>query len=1101
MKCEDIQLKISFYLDGELDQSEFEQVAIHVKECSICNDKLIKWQSNDHVLTERLKTIAPSKFFVSKVVKSLDSNKKVLWKRILSISSVIAAAAVLLFAVVFIYINSQTPPPYDINLYGPQVLNSGRSSFKLVVNDKKTGQNLKSATASISLRTSNKSYTLGNFQSDTNGLINCSFTLPEEVHGKCEITANTPFGNLSFPITIKRDFKILLTTDKPVYQPDQIIHMRTLSLATFNMKPVKQKKMLFEAEDSKGNKVFKKEVTTSDFGLASCDFQLADEINMGNYRIKATIDDVSSEKIVDVKKYVLPKFKVDVTTEKGFYKPGEKLKGFIKSDYIFGKPVSDADVEVTLSTFLVDKLEQVGSVHEKLDKNGLGTFEIQLENKFFGTQLAKGEAVLNLSATVTDNAQHKETKTLAITVSNETLKIYAVPESGAIVQGVENIIYVMALYPDGSPAEAEIMIERDKISTDKSGIGKFSTKAESISYRAKDCLGNTASGSFNLAQSTNTFVVRTDKASYKGSETIHLLILSSVSGNFYIDAVKSGQTLFTKSVEVKNGKGELLIDIPADLFGTVQLNAYKIHEDGHASRDSRIIFVDLPQGLVVKPTFDKNHYKPGEKISINFLVVDGKGTPVQAALGLAAVDEAVFAIQENRAGLEKIYFALEQDLLKPRYQIKGCPSPEILVNPPQQQNEPQIAVSITDTCDQIVPLAKVSYGEEVAKLDTFKKSFNESAIKIIGIILLVAALPFFGYTSYIGISVLFRNINYTRTLILSLLLVMCAVIHPGLLFIGLLVLVAFIFCNGFETLAEKKTTRWISSVSFISGIFLLVALFAAILTPGYLSPLRYSRASLNQEAGFFKSESVQSPVDSNAPHLTPPELVKNAQEFRIRRYFPETLLWRPELITNDKGEASLVIDKPADSITTWRMITQAVSRHGEIGSREDKIVVFQDFFVDIDLPVALTQNDEISIPVAVYNYLKTSQDIAVRFEQSPWFDLLEQTDVKEIKLAASQVGVFHFRIKVRDVGFHKLTVFAASSSGLKDAIERTIQIVPDGKEFEINITNTLNKTCGDKVFIPENAIKGGTTLVARLYPSKFSEVVTGLEGLVRLPYG
>ncbi len=36
--------------------------------------------------------------------------------------------------------------------------------------------------------------------------------------------------------------------------------------------------------------------------------------------------------------------------------------------------------------------------------------------------------------------------------------------------------------------------------------------------------------------------------------------------------------------------------------------------------------------------------------------------------------------------------------------------------------------------------------------------------------------------------------------------------------------------------------------------------------------------------------------------------------------------------------------------------------------------VFQDFFIDIDLPVALTQNDEISIPIAVYNYLPGAAD-------------------------------------------------------------------------------------------------------------------------------
>ncbi len=51
--------------------------------------------------------------------------------------------------------------------------------------------------------------------------------------------------------------------------------------------------------------------------------------------------------------------------------------------------------------------------------------------------------------------------------------------------------------------------------------------------------------------------------------------------------------------------------------------------------------------------------------------------------------------------------------------------------------------------------------------------------------------------------------------------------------------------------------------------------------------------------------------------------------------------------------------------------------------------VFQDFFVDIDLPVNLTQNDEIAFPVAVYNYLKTPQTVKIELQKDGWFELLD----------------------------------------------------------------------------------------------------------------
>ena len=56
---------------------------------------------------------------------------------------------------------------------------------------------------------------------------------------------------------------------------------------------------------------------------------------------------------------------------------------------------------------------------------------------------------------------------------------------------------------------------------------------------------------------------------------------------------------------------------------------------------------------------------------------------------------------------------------------------------------------------------------------------------------------------------------------------------------------------------------------------------------------------------------------------------------RLRDYFPETLLWRPELITDDQGRASLDIDL-ADSITTWRLTAGAVTADGRLGAVADR---------------------------------------------------------------------------------------------------------------------------------------------------------------------
>src|SRR5262249_46845074 len=66
----------------------------------------------------------------------------------------------------------------------------------------------------------------------------------------------------------------------------------------------------------------------------------------------------------------------------------------------------------------------------------------------------------------------------------------------------------------------------------------------------------------------------------------------------------------------------------------------------------------------------KAEFEPGENGRIRFTVKDSQGRPTQAALGVIVVDEAVYALQDLQPGLEKVYFTLQEELLKPHAQIK-----------------------------------------------------------------------------------------------------------------------------------------------------------------------------------------------------------------------------------------------------------------------------------------------------------------------------------------------------------------------------------------------------------------------------------------------
>jgi uncharacterized protein YfaS (alpha-2-macroglobulin family) len=221
---------------------------------------------------------------------------------------------------------------------------------------------------------------------------------------------------------------------------------------------------------------------------------------------------------------------------------------------------------------------------------------------------------------------------------------------------------------------------------------------------------------------------------------------------------------------------------------------------------------------------------------------------------------------------------------------------------------------------------------------------------------------------------------------------------------------------------------------------------------------------------------------------------------RLREFFPETLFWQPALITDERGEATLPLPF-ADSITTWRLTASASSRSGLLGGVSAPLRVFQDFFVDLDLPVALTQNDEVAFPVAVYNYLKGAQTVRLDLQPESWFELADQGGLsRSVDLKAGEVTSVKFRIRAKRIGHFPLTV-KATGSKMSDAIKRSIDVLPDGKRFEQVVSDRLKGKVAQTITIPESAIPDASKLIVKVYPGVMSQVLEGAEGLLRLPGG
>ena len=295
---------------------------------------------------------------------------------------------------------------------------------------------------------------------DAEGRVAASFTVPEVDDPNQQIVVQTRSNlgrdTLEQTVTVERSYKVLLTTDKPIYQPGQQIQIRALALGAFDRLPAAGGEIEVTVADAKGNKVFRETATTSEFGVAAWTFQLADEVNHGNYKITAALGDTSSEKTVVVKPYVLPKFKVSASTDETFYRPGQRVTGQVEAAYFFGKPVDQGQVQLAGWVYDVER-QQVLELAGQTDADGKFPFEFDLPEYFVGG-LESGVADFILEVAVTDGAAHTEQVSIRIPVASQGILIEAVPESGDLKPGLDNILYLLTAFPDGTPAACDVKV-------------------------------------------------------------------------------------------------------------------------------------------------------------------------------------------------------------------------------------------------------------------------------------------------------------------------------------------------------------------------------------------------------------------------------------------------------------------------------------------------------------------------------------------------------------------------------------------------------------------------------------------------------------------
>ncbi len=506
-----------------------------------------------------------------------------------------------------------------------------------------------------------------------------SLKLPEELKNdrytlKIKSNSGLYFDVAEIPITIVNNKKsnVIISFDKGIYKPGDEINYRVLMISKKDETPLSQniKVSIYDGND---NRVYINESKSSEYGIISGKFKLADEVNSGMYKLKVETDYQEVTKTFNVNPYITPTFDVVVSTDKDNYIVGDIAKITVTAKYFFGEPVKNAEIKG-----IIDGNEVVGIT----DENGNFTFEHEFEKA--------SKITANFSVIDTSNYLIEASKILCC--GTALYEIDVMPEYSDIAYGIDNEIYVITRKIDGTPIKTYSTLKIGNISkqviSDENGIGKIILTASEtenlnkkeivkIKVESEDMNKNKVSKIEQVLVNNEFYnLIKTDKIKYNVGEDIEITLNSRIdtnTKNIYI--LKNNELIKTISTEDNSVKINL-----EDISGIVDIYVPNTEKSNrrYYTTDSSYSFNNPIAGYSKKTIFIKpnkklnilvepgnEEYRPGEVLDVKFTTTNEENEKVNSALLVSILDEAILALADNDLSIDNIKLALEDIVLEP----------------------------------------------------------------------------------------------------------------------------------------------------------------------------------------------------------------------------------------------------------------------------------------------------------------------------------------------------------------------------------------------------------------------------------------------------
>lgn len=473
-----------------------------------------------------------------------------------------------------------------------------------------------------------------------------------------------------------------LTTDKPMYQPGEVVRFRSLTVDRSSLRPAGEDFRLvysLVAPDGsvkatlRGANALSRADNPSQPTLGP-DGKKLDGVGAGEFALgdapggewTLTLSEESgrfapTSRRFTVNRYQKPELDKKLDFNKPTYGSGDQVRAVARATRAGGGPVKDKPVEITVN---VDGnlIGPDGGVSGKpfsgrTDADGSVVAAFRLPQT-----IERGSA--SLTVTFHDGASEAITRTIPIVLNKLDVEFF--PEGGDLIAGLSNRVYFSARTPLGKPAQVSATLLEDgkplpggitTLSDDEQpginqGNGSFSfTPRPKRKYALRIDSPAGIDKTFDLPQTLEDGVVLSSPGVFEANECVRVNVTSTRPRTLFVGVYCRGRLL--DAVRLDRGQTEAVLKPSSGVGGVCRVTVFEEQPGRGEQRDlrplaERLVYRHPHERLDLALTADKRSYVPGQRVNLSVLAVNEREKLTPAVVMLAVVDKSVVTMADQK---------------------------------------------------------------------------------------------------------------------------------------------------------------------------------------------------------------------------------------------------------------------------------------------------------------------------------------------------------------------------------------------------------------------------------------------------------------------